>query len=351
MKKRIPLVLASVFVFLLIPGAIVLANSLPPPFQLYLRFFSSSGAVPNLQAVQLAGCTDPACETPEYLIEHGHCDSPGCFTGLPSEQPDWSLDCAGQRCFFESGYNEIGSYSPLIKIVADTGSEALVSQPVENPDCQYCSIAWKVDLGQAEPPVSLDEEFVEPEDNFRGFFVTYAFTILIEVLGALIIFQLIKKQFQVPQKTWLISVLLANLLSYPVSWLTLPSYGQFQTDMFRRTAIMVVVIVAIATLVLLLLRKNEKPLKKGALIGLIAAIPVCVILFFIGMFISSYGNYKVHVSGLPFPVVVTAAEAFAVVFETLVIWLFLRRQVKIHWVLICVVVINAISLVLGLLIF
>lgn len=349
-NKRITILLLCILL-LLLPTAIVLANSMPPPFQIFLRFYDANQTAPEVKAVQLAGCADTECKIPEYLVEFGNCDSAGCYTINPSVDDNWSLKCAGNRCLFESGMNDIGMFSPMLKVVTDIGNEARVSKAVENPDCQYCTVAWKIDLAQPVPLVNLDEDFVDPKKAYSNFFTTYGFTIVVEVLVALGLFLLFSKKFSLTLKTWLPAILFANLLSYPVSWLVLPSFGEFQTDTSRRTAILVIVSVAVATTITLVLRWKKKPVSKGVLIALIIAIPVCAVLFMIGLLAASYGNYTVHVAGLSWTVVVILAEIFAVLFETFFVWLFLNKELKLHWVAVFVVIANGLSLLLGLLVF
>ena len=350
-NKKIPSILIVVFLLLLIPTAVVLANSLPPPFQIFLRFYDSGSATHKIEAVQLAGCADTECQSPGYLLQHGLCDSPGCFTSKSVLSEDWSLKCAENRCLFESGQNEIRTFSPFLKIVTDTGNQAFVSQAVENPYCQFCTIAWKIDLTQTPPVVTLDEDFQDPEKAYRNFFTTYGFTIIVEALSALLFYLVFAKRFSLQVKTWLLAVLMANLLSYPISWLVLPSFGQFQTETIRRTAILVIISVFIVTTVTLLLRWKKKPVKKGLLIALFVALPVCMVLFLIGMFVASYGNYTVHVAGLPWTTVVVLAEVYAILFETVFIWLFLKKTVKPQWVALFVIFANAVSFLLGLVLF
>lgn len=349
--RRLHSILIGVFLLVLLPTAVALANSLPPPFQIYLRFYDSQKITPKVEAVQIAGCKDTECQPPEYLLQYGTCDSPGCNNAKSVLTGDWSLACAGNRCLFESGQNKIRAFSPLLKIVADTGERAYVSQTVENPDCQYCTIAWKIDLAQSAPAVIMDDEFVEPVDAYRNFFTTYGFTILVEALVALLIFIVFAKKIPLIGRTWFPAVIMANLLSYPVSWLVLPSFGMFQSNMFRRAAVLVIFSMAIVTAVTLLLRWKKKPVSKGLLIALIVAIPVCVVLFFIGMFVASYGNFTVHVAGLSWTNVVILAEIFAVLFETFFIWFFLKKEVKLKYIAAFVLIANAASLLLGLVIF
>jgi hypothetical protein len=76
-----------------------------------------------------------------------------------------------------------------------------------------------------------------------------------------------------------------------------------------------------------------------------------MVLFLIGMFVASYGNYTVHVAGLPWATVVVLAEVYAILFETVFIWLFLKKTVKPQWVALFVIFANAVSFLLGLVLF
>jgi hypothetical protein len=238
-----------------------------------------------------------------------------------------------------------------LKVVTDIADQAVISEPVANPDCQYCTVAWKIDLGKPIPAVTLDDDFNDPDKAYNSFLAAYVFTILIEALIGWIIFLVFSKKISFSLRTWLPAVLVANLLAYPISWLVIPSFGQFQAEMIRKTAIMVIVSVAVVTTIALILRWRKIPVKKGMMIALAIAVPVCVVLFMIGLLAVSYGSYTVHVAGLPWTTVVILAESFAVIFETIFIWLFLKKEQKLLWVAVFVIIMNASSLLLGLLVF
>ena len=345
---------AGIWVLLLLlflPTSVVLANSLPPPFQIYLRFFSASTPIHSISGVQLVGCDDSACSSPQNMVQFGDCSASGFLTTAPLLADNWKLECSGPRCLFESDFHEIKMLPPYIQLIIQYDADVRQSTVIKTPDCDYCTIAWKVDLGALEATISLDEEFIKPDRAFRSFFPAYLFTILIEVLAAVIFAAIFRKSLALSTRSLAISTLLANLLSYPISWLVIPAFGQFQADFYRKVSIMIIAVVAIATLVSLYLQKNRGKIKKGTLIAMVIAVPVCAVLFLIGMFISSYGNYTVHVSGLPWVTVVILAEIFAVGFESIILTLLLNDKFPYHKALLFSLFANAASFLLGLLLF
>lgn len=350
-KRRFILLICVLVLLLIVPTTVALANSLPPPFQIFLRFIPADESTRSINGVQLVGCEDSSCSAPQNLVQFGTSTAKGFLTTPPTLPESWRLECAGTRCLFESDFHEIKTLPPYLRVIALQGDEGRVSRVFPSPDCDYCTIAWKVDLSETEPVVVVDDEFVKPDRAYREFFLTYLFTILVEVLVAAIFIAILVKSFNVSIKKMIPAALLANLMSYPISWLVIPSFGQFQTDMYRRVSIMVIIAVAIGTVVSVLLQKKRGKLKRGVVIALIIAIPVCAVLFLVGMFISSYGNYKVHVTGLPWSVVVILAEIFAVFFESFVLSNLLRPDVSWKKTLLLSLVTNAASFLLGLLLF
>lgn len=336
---------------LLIPTTAALANSMPPPFQIFLRFIPQNASSDSIDGVQLVGCEDSSCATSQNLIQYGASAAPGFLTTPPVLQESWHLECAGLRCLFQSDFHAIKTLPPYLRVIALQGDEGRASEIFPAPDCDYCTIGWKVDMTLADPVVTIDDEFVNPDRAFREFFLTYIFTILVEVLTAAILVAVFRKLINVSLKKVVLTTLLANLLSYPISWLVIPSFGQFQTDMYRKVSVMVILVVVIGTVVSILLRKKQGKIKKGMIITLAIAIPVCAVLFLAGMLVFSYGNYRIHVNGLPWNTVVILAEVFAVFFESFVLAILLKPEFSYKKALLISLVTNAVSFLLGLLLF
>lgn len=336
---------------MVIPTSVVLANSLPPPFQIFLRFFSETDPIHSISGVQLVGCDDSNCTSPQNLVQNGDCSAAGFLSSAPLLAENWRLDCAGSRCLFVSDLHEIKTLPPYLRLISQHTADVRQSAVIQSPDCEYCTIAWKVDLDAPTAVISLDEDFVDPNRAFRFFFLAYLFTILIEVLVAVAFVALFRKSVSFTTRSLVQSTLLVNLLSYPISWLVIPAFGQFQADFYRRVGVMTIVVVVIVTAVSLLLQKNRGKIKKGVLITLVIAVPVCAVLFLIGMFISSYGNYTIHVKGLPWSLVVILAEVFAVGFETTNLYLLLKDKFPYQKTLLFSLFANAASFLLGFLLF
>ena len=350
-KRRWRMLIFALALLLIIPTTAALANSLPPPFQIFLRFIPADNTSHSIDGVQLVGCEDSSCSAPQTLAQFGACTAPGFLNTPPVLPESWRLECAGTRCLFESDFHEIKTLPPYLQVITLQADQGRASQVFQSPDCDYCTIAWKVDLSESELAVVVDEEFVDPDRAYREFFLTYLFTVLVELLVAAVFIMIFRKSIKVTAKKLILTTLLANLLSYPISWLVIPAFGQFQADFYRRVSIMVIVTVVIVTVASILLQKKRGKLKRGTIIALIVAIPVCAVLFLIGMFASSYGNYRVHVSGLPWSVVVILAETFAVIFESFVLSTLLRPELSFKKALLLSLVTNAASFLLGLLLF
>lgn len=335
----------------LIPTTVALANSLPPPFQIYFRFFSSGEAVPAIHDVQLVGCEDITCTSQSNLIQYGDCSAIGFLTEKPLLQESWQLSCAGARCLFNSDFHEAKSLPPYLRVITLHNDHGRASQVIPTPECDYCTVAWKIDLGAPEPLVSEDEEFINPNQAFRGFFLTYLLTILVEISVAAIITGVFRKTLQLSTRKLVLATLLANLLSYPISWLVIPSFGQFQMDLYRKTGFLIIAAIGIATVVSIYLQRNHSKIKRGTIVALIIGVPVCGVLSLVCVFLISYGNHQIHVNGLPWTMVVILAELFAVLFEGTFISILFKGEFSYKKALLISLAVNAASFLLGLFLF
>jgi hypothetical protein len=80
----------------------------------------------------------------------------------------------------------------------------------------YCTVSWKVNLEEAVPSIN-DDEKLESMPNIINFIITYALTILVEILTTFLLLRFFHKSISLPIKKVLLSLLLVNVLSYPVS--------------------------------------------------------------------------------------------------------------------------------------
>lgn len=351
--KRIPLGIKLILLVLIlaIPTLTVLANALPPPFQLYLRFYSDAQNASTVRGVQLVGCADEMCSDPQNLIEFGDCSDAGFLTTSPLLTEDWSLQCTDARCLLESPFSRDTNLPGMIQIRALTSDGMIITEGTSLPDCDFCANAWKVNVSNPGLAISIDETFTDPRDAFHNFFSTYLFTILVEVGAAYLVMRLFKSVFPLAVKTVLPAVFVANLLAYPISWLVIPSFGQFQTDANRKISLMVIALILLMTIIALFLHQRRQSVSKIVKILLWILIPVLAVLFLIGFFFVTYSNYEIHVHGLPWIAIVFLAELFAVFFEAFLLSKWTKDSLGFRKSLLLSLFTNAISFALGWLVF
>jgi len=330
---------------LVIPTSIALANSGPPPTDIYFRFFSADKEAPKVEGVQFVGCYERSCTSPVNLVQYGKLNSPGFLSTTPAESEHWHFDCTASRCLLQVLSYELKHY-PYLRLITSYDEKVQFSEVVQVPDCDYCTVAWKVNLGEPVPLITEDEEF-KSGGSMINFLLTYSLTITVEILVAFLLLRFFHKSISLPTKKVLLSVLLVNLLSYPVSWLVIPSFGQFQADSYRKTSLLLAGIVAAITVISIIVQKNRGKIKKWGYISLGISVPICAIMFLIVSLMVSYGNRSVHINGLPWGIVVLLAEIFAVVFESSILSLLFKGEVKYKKALLFSLIANSASFLLG----
>jgi len=339
------IVILLICLSLVIPTAIALANSAPPPTTIYLRFYTAEKIAPNIKGVQFVGCYERSCTRMVNLIEYGQVLSPGFLATPPVESENWHFDCTQSRCLFRAISQELKPYKYL-RVITLHDEIVQSSKVLSAPDCNYCTVSWKVNLGEEVPSITDDEEF-ESGPNFINFIITYALTIFIEILIAFLLLRFLHNSVNLTVRKVLPSILLVNVLSYPVSWLAIPSFGQFVSPSTHTTGLMVTGIVAFYTVISILVQKNREREKKWISVVLAISVPVCLIAYLIASVLISYGDRTVVANGLPWSLVVLLAEIFAVVFESSVLFVFFKRVISYKKVLLFALIANAASFLLG----
>jgi len=321
----------------------VLANSLPPPFQMWLTFVSEKNRPINIEALQLIGCGDSECTDPQILKEYGVCNSPKCFMDQPFLPDLWKLDCAGNRCLFETSSQNKNSLPPYLKLVITSSTNTWVSPTAAIPECNSCESGLKVILGEENVAVLPDAEFTETNDNNKGSLTAYLISVLIEMAVAGLILWIWKKEWTLTIKKGVWIVLFANLLSYPITWYLIPSFGRFAFESSRQLGFIGAIAVVVILLIALWINKNRDRIKKWIIISAVLLLPLIFLVFTIAEFLLFYGNSTRNISGLPPAMITALAETFAVSFETLIIYIFCKENVPLKQALLLSLATNAVS--------
>jgi len=119
--------------------------------------------------------------------------------------------------------------------------------------------------------------------------------------------------------------LLANLISYPVTWFLVPSLGRFRPMQVRQLGIVIA----------FMSRKEERARRVFLVITLaLQALSVIVLglCFILTSMARAYGSGAYYaVAGLPPGLVILFAELFAVGFEALLLWLLARKTLALSF--------------------
>jgi hypothetical protein len=303
-------------------------------------------------------------------------------------------------CYLEYmlwGGDLIPSY---MQVILQSSDQTWKSAPIQLQNAPlYKTAKWKVII-EAETLIIVDDpDFPFLDFPYRRFFDRYLFTIIVELFLAGAGIWKCGGKFEISKIKFLASVLLANILSYPVAWLLIPSLGQFQYDSTRKTGVIVAIGTGYFTLVAigLFYRKPDLLTQPGAFTGLanppvqndkvellprapmtgefwkgtrirqplklpalppalrnncgviliILSIPACMLFILVGMGLSYFFNYTVHVYGLPSYAIIPLVETFVVVYETWFIYTLGKKAVTLQQAAIFSLLANASSYILG----
>lgn len=339
--------LVVLLLILSIPPSIAIANALPPPFRIWFRFVTEKEQPVNINGLQVIGCEDEECSSPQLLMLYGQCTAPECLNSEPTLQKYWTLECAGDRCMAQSKNPTNNSLSKFFELVVNSKSGIVVTSTVKTPELFYGDAPFKINVESNPAVIQADTEFKTPKMEFQNFINTYFFTILVELITAAIFLSVLKRRDELPLKPLLWTVVWANILSYPVAWLTIPSFSRFQADYYRKIGMIFLVVVAILTLVSFWFARNRDKPKKGIIIASIFIVPICAVIVLVGVFMVSYGNYDISLSGLSPATVIILAEVFAVVFEAFLLYELPENKITLVQAALLSLVMNAVSAILG----
>jgi hypothetical protein len=346
--SRLKIILLLILLFsLIIPTSIAIANSLPPPYRVWFRFVSENEQPVNIKGLQVIGCEDEKCSSPQLLILFGQCTASECLKTQPNLEQDWTLDCAADRCLLQAKYPTENGLSKFFKLVVNSKSGIAVTTTVKTPEVNYGDSPFKIILDNSPAVIQIDTEFRTPRMEFQGFFTTYIFTILVELITAAILLSILKKGAELPLKPLVWTVVWANILCYPVAWLSIPSFSRFQANSSRSIGMIFFFVVVVLTLVSFWFARNRDKPKKGIIIASIFIVPICAVIVLVGVFMSTYGNYDIGLSGLGPVTVIILAELFAVSFEGFLLYQLPEKKISLLQAALVSLVMNAVSAILG----
>ncbi len=336
------------------------ANSGPPPRRIWFVFVQ--GLAPT--AVQIIGCGDAACSTINLLREYGRCESAECIdTPQTLTAPTDYFDCANSRCLL-STYADMPPYIKLIAQFAD-GDRSSAALPIDQ-NAHYTtnglffgsngpgSELTSIPEGQL---VGLDWPTVEMSGGRLSRIVPWmlpsgVLTIVIEVLVIALLLYWVVKLPLTALRSWVAVVVITNLLSYPATWLFFPNLSDWSTAGGRLAGTLAILFAIVMSVLLIVARNAPRhwlrltaSISAGAILMLGCLVSVYV------LFMISYSEIPSPAAGFPFQWMLVLAEAFAVIFETLVIYWLGKRQLALPLTFFLVLAANAASFGAGLLLY
>ena len=329
-KKRV-LATPLLVVMLVFPVGVVLANSLPS-LTLWLEFEYETSEQPELEGVQILRCESPECSHPNLLQGYGTCASEGCVDGAPSLRASQPLECRGDRCVAVLTYaNEA---IPPLKVVAQFSDRVRESDLFLDELPIYGTMAWRIAVQDTILTITATEpDPIDPMGIFSSrFFQHFALTLIVELLVAAAAFRGWLKLKERNLVSGLGYVLLANVISYPATWIFWPSLQQFQPMATRYVGYFVVSGALVFAGLLLILSRQEGKARRIWVIVTLVLLPLAVLATLACLLMASlgagYGWGLVAVPGMPAGLTIALAEIFAISFEALILYLLARKTLE-----------------------
>ncbi len=191
---------------------------------------------------------------------------------------------------------------------------------------------WRIAVQDTALSVSDYDPDAEDGNWFNsGFLQSFLLTVAVESLVAVLVLRAWLDFWGDELLSGLGYVLLANLISYPVTWTLWPSLRQFQPAESRLTAYFLLLFAGLLTaLIAHLTRKQGTSLRRRVILtlALLLVTIAMILVWLLAMVAQSYagsGSTVIFVPGLPAGLTVALAEIFAVAFEALLLYLLARR--------------------------
>ncbi len=337
----------------------VLANSLPQS-TLWLEFDDQTAEQPQLEGVQLIGCNDSGCTSPTLIDQHGRCNVAGCLDDTsPSVTAAQNLRCLADRCVLVYHYLQLDPGEPsFFRVVAQFTDRVRESNVFPYRLDYGGHYGWRIAVQDTVLSVSsYDPGLPETYPLANGFFQSFLLTAAVELLVAALALRGWLEMAGRGLLRGLGYVLLANLVSYLVTWTFWPSLRQFEPIQSRITGFFTLLLAGMFTALIANLSGKEGESRRSRMIITLILLPVTGVAIFLcwlaADFASVYGAKPIAVPGFPAGLTVALAEIFAVAFEALLLYLLARRTLGLALKQAGVIslAMNATSFVLSLVIF
>jgi hypothetical protein len=309
--------------------SVALANAGPPSTKVFLRFDYQAGERTTLEGFQLLGCSAPRCDELTLLHGYGTCEAQGCLDSAPALETVQAPDCLGDRCLLNlySAYEDFYA----VKLVGQFADGVRESELLRGQLPSYGTVAWLVAVRDADLVVSEDAKFQSPYAAYDNLVQLLTLTVVAETLVATLIVRGRLKAGRTDLLKVLGYVLLVNLISYPITWVLLPSLGRFQAAGIRSAGYFAAIVVGLcaAPLVSVLVSEGDQRRRRVAYSLLLLVIAAIACLFW--LVVITFTGDLIAVHGLPFGLTIALAEAFAVTFEAALVYALARKTLAWSW--------------------
>ncbi len=344
------------FTFLLIGFCLfgsqdVLANSAPPPQRVWFTF-TRTGSAPALpEALQLLACETETCAAPLEIYQYRVCDAAECLPGAVESSGYEGLECAGNRCVLTVYGGQLPSvkYFKLIAQYSDRVRSSAAA-PWSLGRWDEDSSSWTVQVQDTDLALAVGTD-AGATLQIPNLLLGLALTFVIEIVVAGVGFWLLRRDAVGKLSGRLLMVGLINILSYPLVWVVFPSWTQFQGQWNRTFSIFLTAAVLLYAAALMWIYSPARP-RLGWKIALTAlSLPFTLVILLVIAFVVSYGNYRLAVSGMSYPVMVLVAEVFVALFEAALIFVLSCKTVSLKHSAIVSLTMNLASFLVGLVVF
>lgn len=346
-----------------LPGA-AQANVPQPPERIAFEFFDTSGQRVMPVTIQLAGCTDEACQQPTLLFQRGICDLPGCLTPPIRITPPVCNQtmCYVEEFVFSQPYYRLILLPPADVSINEAATGVFQGQPIGPGKVKGLrvvitstglEITEDPDLASRLPGGASGYSFcpLASASMMTGFAITHAAELLVALLFLL--------WLAIPLRLIagvLTAVALTNFATFPVVWLTFPALGPVPTTQETAVAALVLLAALLYAGLLVRLRPAFNPARRSIVVGgLAVALPMVTVLIFGAATAASaavtamgMGSTAAAGAGLPYRVTMPASEVFAYSAEGLLLFLLCQPVLSARQALLLSVLANSASLTLGL---
>jgi hypothetical protein len=326
----------------LVPLTYAGANSAPST-TLLIEFDEDAQAPKTLKGLQLISCDTAECRQRTLLVEYGECDAPECLIGPPSLYRAGEPECLDNKCVL---YMYLSEDIPLVRILAQYTDGVRESNAAPGGLPYWATKSWQVSVRETRLDIHASADW-DPWLARDSFFAHLALTVVTEILVASVILWAWLR-FRGRRLTFGAAyVLLANLISFPLTWFLWPSLTQFQPAGSRVMGYYIAVATALVTAFIADLSLTNGGRWRKIALGLVVV--VSVVCSSLGVVLFTYGQVWIAVQGMSLSMGIAVAEVFAVALETLLVYLLARKGLALRWsqtALICLLT-NAVSYLLG----